>query len=145
MVGVTGYDHVGVRVSDRARALAFYAQLGFRPEDESEALTARAVYIVNDRGVRIHLICNGLPAPDNKNLLLDIPEKWPGVTHPAFIVRRIEDVLDWAARAGVEITEGPVVWDDRRITCFLRDPDRNALEFNELLRPDDPRLAAQEW
>jgi extradiol dioxygenase family protein len=42
-------------------------------------------------------------------------------------------VLDWAAREGVTITEGPVDW-GRRLTCFLRDPDGNVLEFNELRR-----------
>ena len=31
----------------------------------------------------------------------------------------------------VPITEGPVDW-GRRLTCFLRDPDGNVLEFNEL-------------
>jgi hypothetical protein len=40
-------------------------------------------------------------------------------------------VIDWAARSGVRITEGPVDW-QRRLTCFLRDPDGNVLEFNEL-------------
>ena len=42
-------------------------------------------------------------------------------------------VLDWAEREGVTITEGPVDW-GRRLTCFLRDPDGNVLEFNELRR-----------
>ncbi len=135
MVGIVGYDHVGIRVSDRVRALAFYADLGFFPEHEAQVESANAVYIVNAQGARIHLICNALPPPDGRNVLMDVPEKWPGITHPAFIVRRIQDVLDWAAAAGVEITEGPVEWDERRITCFLRDPDRNVLEFNELLAP----------
>jgi hypothetical protein len=31
----------------------------------------------------------------------------------------------------IAITEGPVDW-GRRITCFLRDPDSDVLEFNEL-------------
>jgi extradiol dioxygenase family protein len=30
------------------------------------------------------------------------------------------------------ITEGPVDWGRRR-TCFIRDPDGNVLEFNELV------------
>ena len=32
----------------------------------------------------------------------------------------------------VAITEGPHDW-GRRLTCFLRDPDGNVLEFNELV------------
>ena len=55
-----------------------------------------------------------------------------GYTHAAFIVDRLDDILAWAAERGVVNTEGPVNW-GRRITCFLRDPDGNVLEFNELI------------
>jgi catechol 2,3-dioxygenase-like lactoylglutathione lyase family enzyme len=65
--------------------------------------------------------------------MLDEPVKWPGYTHGAFVVGSLQTVLDWAAREGVTITEGPVDW-GRRLTCFLRDPDGNVLEFNELKR-----------
>ena len=41
------------------------------------------------------------------------------------------DAVRWARREGVKITEGPVDW-RRRTTCFIRDPDGNVLEFNEL-------------
>ena len=70
-------------------------------------------------------------ARDN-NILLDEPIKHPGYTHAAFIVDRLDDILAWAVERGVAITEGPVNW-GRRITCFLRDPDGNVLEFNELI------------
>jgi hypothetical protein len=65
---------------------------------------------------------------------VDRPEKWPGYTHAAFIVDSISELLEWARMADIPITEGPVVW-GRRITCFLRDPDSNVLEFNQL-QPD---------
>jgi len=82
----------------------------------------------------MNLILNGQPTPQGDNVLMDRPEKWPGYTHVAFVVERLDDVLSWAAAADIPITEGPVDW-GRRITCFLRDPDRNVLEFNEL-KPD---------
>ena len=35
----------------------------------------------------------------------------------------------------VDVTEGPlVVGNGRRRLCFIRDPDLNVLEFNEILR-----------
>jgi hypothetical protein len=38
----------------------------------------------------------------------------------------------WNGRGrDIAITEGPVDW-GRRMTCFLRDPDSNVLDFNEL-------------
>ena len=44
-----------------------------------------------------------------------------------------EEVKDWLDQAGIEITEGIHRLGPRRITLFIRDPDRNVLEFNQLL------------
>jgi lactoylglutathione lyase len=126
---ITAYDHIGIRVTDRARSLKFYEELGFL-RDAAHS-TATADEIVNAAGVRLNLIPNGVPTPQRDNVLLDRAQKWPGYTHAAFIVDRLQDVLDWAAARDIAITEGPVDW-GRRITCFLRDPDSNVLEFNEL-------------
>jgi catechol 2,3-dioxygenase-like lactoylglutathione lyase family enzyme len=122
-----GYDHVGIRVTDAARALDFYARLGFRldPEFSDDGV---AEMVAADE-TRINLIFNGVAR--SNNVLLDEPVKWPGYTHGAFVVSSLQEVVEWAAREGVEITEGPVDW-GRRLTCFLRDPDGNVLEFNEL-------------
>jgi catechol 2,3-dioxygenase-like lactoylglutathione lyase family enzyme len=130
MVGITEYDHVGIRVTDRKRAVAFYESLGF--EIVEELSDDRVAEMTVASGVRINLIFNGVTPPEGRNVLMDVPEKWPGFTHPAFIVPRLQSVLDWAEREGVTITEGPVDW-GRRLTCFLRDPDGNVLEFNELI------------
>jgi len=127
-VSVTAYDHVGLRVSNAKRALAFYADLGFALDPGYS--NDNVAEIISPAGVRINLIFNGVPR-DN-NILLDEPTKHPGYTHAAFIVDRLDDILAWAAERGVVITEGPVNW-GRRLTCFLRDPDGNVLEFNELL------------
>jgi lactoylglutathione lyase len=122
-----GYDHVGIRVTDAARALDFYARLGFRidPEFSDDGVAE----VVAADGTRINLIFNGVKR--NNNVLLDEPVKWPGYTHGAFVVESLQAVIDWAAREQVPIAEGPVDW-GRRLTCFLRDPDGNVLEFNEL-------------
>src|SRR4051794_4970896 len=122
-----GYDHVGIRVTNAARALDFYAKLGFRldPEFSSDGVAE----MVTGDGTRINLIFNGVAR--GNNVLLDEPVKWPGYTHGAFVVGSLQEVVEWAAREGVRITEGPVDW-GRRLTCFLRDPDGNVLEFNEL-------------
>ena len=119
-------------MTDRARSLTFYEQLGFRLDEEHSSQTA--LEIVNEAGVRLNLILNGQPTPQRDNVLVDRPEKWPGYTHAAFIVDSLTGVLQWAAKERITITEGPVDW-GRRITCFLRDPDSNVLEFNEL-KPD---------
>ncbi len=126
-VAITAYDHVGLRVTDARRALSFYAELGFAidPDFSNE----RVAEIVNASGIRMNLIFNGVTRENN--VLLDESQKWPGYTHAAFIVDDLCTVLKWAEKKGVKITEGPVDW-GRRLTCFLRDPDGNVLEFNEL-------------
>jgi catechol 2,3-dioxygenase-like lactoylglutathione lyase family enzyme len=129
MIRITAYDHVGIRVTDAARSIAFYEKLGFRIVD---ALSdERVAEMVTESGTRINLIFNGVRRPGNRNILMDEPVKWPGHTHPAFIVDRLASVLAWAKLEGVAITEGPHDW-GRRTTCFFRDPDGNVLEFNEL-------------
>ena len=126
---ITGYDHVGIRVSDAARALAFYARLGFLPDPDLS--NERVAEIVTRDGTRVNLIFNGEPRPGARNILLDEPVRWPGYTHGAFVVPSLGSLLEWANHHNVAITEGPVDW-GRRLTCFLRDPDGNVLEFNEL-------------
>ena len=130
---IEGYDHVGVRVSDRDRALDFYARLGFRVDPAFS--DERVAEVVAGDGTRINLIFNGVAREGARNILLDEPTKWPGYTHAAFIVASLEELLSWAAAQGIAITEGPHDW-GRRLTCFFRDPDGNVLEFNELKEPE---------
>lgn len=128
MFPITSFDHVGIRVSDRARALDFYGKLGFSIVESLSNDSVAEVVTVD--GVRLNLIFNGVARPDANNVLMDEPVKWPGHTHPAFFVDSIDHVLRWAREVGVTITEGPNDW-GRRLTCFIRDPDGNVLEFNE--------------
>jgi catechol 2,3-dioxygenase-like lactoylglutathione lyase family enzyme len=126
---IQGYDHVGIRVSDRERALDFYAKLGFALDPDYS--NDEVAEIVAADGTRINLIFNGIAQPGAHNLLLDEEVKLPGYTHAAFVIDRLGDLIAWANSDGVVITEGPVDW-GRRLTCFIRDPDGNVLEFNEL-------------
>ncbi len=125
------YDHVGIRVSNRKISLQFYQRLGFKetyriPEGEANEMVTSA-------GVRINLIFNGAKTKDQKNVLLDEAIKKPGITHPAFIIDDMNEFLDWLAKEGIKITEGPKKLGPRRISLFIRDPDGNVLEFNQLL------------
>lgn len=132
---VAAIDHVGLRVTNKERALAFYERLGFRADPDEDAPDAKALGLVNGAGARVHLIYNAAAIHEDGNLLLDHPIKWPGYTHAAFIVDDMGLLLERLREWGVEITEGPlVVGNGRRRLCFIRDPDRNVLEFNEILR-----------
>ena len=128
---ILSYDHVGIRVTDRDVSRDFYQKLGFV---ETEYLpNEQANEMETASGVRINLIMNGAKRPNNANILLDEPIKYAGITHPAFIVDDIEKLQAWLQANQIAITEGPRQFVPRRITLFIRDPDGNVLEFNQLL------------
>ena len=125
---IIDYEHVGIRVSDRLEALKFYAKLGFIeeryfPKDQaSELVTADGVYL--------NLIFNG--AKRDRNILMDEPIKYPGITHPAFIVDDLDLVLTKLRQENIQVTEGPLYLGERRRVCFIRDLDGNVLEFDQI-------------
>jgi catechol 2,3-dioxygenase-like lactoylglutathione lyase family enzyme len=136
MTRILSYEHVGIRVTDRETAVRFYKMLGFDkvldlPEHHANEMT-------NDAGVTINLIFNGVKREANRNILLDEPVKWPGMTHPAFVVDDLDALLTKLAHEGVKVTEGPHLIGERRRAFFVRDPDGNVLEFNELLAANRP-------
>jgi catechol 2,3-dioxygenase-like lactoylglutathione lyase family enzyme len=133
MFTISQYDHVGVRVTERDRAVDFYEKLGFRVEPEEDEPQFNAVGMVNDAGVRINIIYNGKVPPASNNVLMDVPDKWPGYTHYAFMVDSLAKVMEWAKENDFPITEGPIEIGGRRTVCFIRDPDGNVVEFDELL------------
>ena len=133
MFAIQRVDHVGVRVTDLNAAQKFYEQLGFAPDPAEEAPSSKARGLVNDDGVRIHLIYNGVADPCG-NVLMDVSVKRPGYTHVAFIIDDFDELVSWLTKAEITITEGPSVFGHgRRKVCFIRDPDRNVIEFNQLL------------
>lgn len=125
------FDHIGIRVSDRQQAVAFYEQLGFQEMRRFDKYEANEMETPD--GVRINLIFNGARLLHGRNPLLDEPVKLPGITHPAFIVDDLYQMKDWLDEAGIAITEGIHRIGPRRIALFIRDPDSNVLEFNQLL------------
>ncbi|MFV3076716.1 VOC family protein [Niveispirillum fermenti] len=132
---ILAYDHVGIRVTNRQRALAFYGALGFV---QSASFTSHeANEMLSPDGVRINLIFNGARRPEGRNVLLDEPVKLPGITHPAFVTDDLDALQVWLGRQGIAITEGPVRIGPRRVALFIRDPDGNVLEFNQLIQQEE--------
>ena len=127
-IAIERVDHVGIRVADTERAMAFYGMLGFElhydvPYDE-------VVIIKNARDVEINLITNADNPNDGNNILMDVADKFAGVTHLAFRVESIRETMEVLAEHGVEITQGPVKFgDDGHVSVFVRDPDRNVIEL----------------
>jgi lactoylglutathione lyase len=119
-------DHLGIRVRDLDRALAFYRILGFELRHKVD-FDAVAI-IRNDQGVEINLIINA--AKDEPNILMDVPEKHAGYTHVALRVASVAAAIEALKARDITITQGPVSFgEDGGISIFVRDPDRNVIEL----------------
>lgn len=127
-VNISGVDHLGIRVSDLDRALAFYRVLGF--ELQAKAANDAVAIVRNARDVEINLIYNANADGGGKNILMDVGEKYPGYTHVALRVESIKAAIEALRESGVRITQGPVAFgQDGHVSVFVRDPDLNVVEL----------------
>jgi lactoylglutathione lyase len=129
MKEITGINHIGIRVTSLEQARKFYEQLGF--EFLVGPIGPEPVAIMeHPSGVNINFILNADSGVTN-NVLMDISERHPGYTHMALTVTDIEAVQATIENLGIEITEGPLTLPDGGIMLFIRDQDRNVIEFHQ--------------
>lgn len=125
---VEKYDHVGIRVRDAERAIAFYKIFGF---EVLERVTFDEVVIIrNAADVEINLIVNANNPEGDHNILMDVDTKYPGHTHIALRVSSIKQTIETLKANDITITQGPVMFgSDGHVSVFVRDPDRNTVEL----------------
>lgn len=134
MIGIDRVDHIGIRITDRQRALAFYQVLGFKVLLEVDF---DAVIIVrNDADIELNLIVNGV-SNDGQNILMDVPRKHTGITHVAFRVTDFHAMLATLKKHQITPSQGPVTFGDGHVSVFVRDPDRNVIELRARMTAQD--------
>jgi len=127
-IAIERVDHIGIRVRDLDRALGFYRVLGF---DLARRAAGDDVAIVrNEHGVELNLIFNANAGDPAANILMDIPEKFPGYTHIALRVASVPATIALLQANAIAITQGPVTFGESgQVSVFVRDPDRNVIEL----------------
>ncbi|MCZ6579951.1 MAG: VOC family protein [Gammaproteobacteria bacterium] len=129
MKEISGINHIGNRVTSLELARKFNEQLGF--EFLVGPIGPEPVAIMeHPSGVNINFILNADSGVTN-NVLMDISERHPGYTHMALTVTDIEAVQATIEGLGIEITEGPITLPDGGIMIFIRDQDKNVIEFHQ--------------
>ena len=129
MKEIIGINHIGIRVTNLESARTFYEQLGFI--FMAGPMGPEPVAIMeHPSGVNINLILNA----DTKiaeNILMDATERYPGYTHVALDVNNIKSVQNTIEELGIHITEGPITLPNGGVMFFIRDQDRNVIEFHQ--------------
>ncbi len=129
---LTALNHVGIRVAERERSLAFYRKLGF--EEVAWYAAPRVAILRNTVGLELNLIVNANDANGGRNVLMDVdPVKYAGYTHAAFRVASASATAASLTELGIPISEGPVNLGGKYLALFVRDPDGNVIELGEVL------------
>jgi lactoylglutathione lyase len=127
-IAVERVDHIGIRVRNLDRALAFYRVLGFalvhRAEGDDVAI------IRNEHGMELNLIFNANAGDPAANIMMDVADKFPGYTHMALRVASVPATIAALKENDIAITQGPVSFGESgQVSVFVRDPDRNVIEL----------------
>ena len=82
-IPISGLAHIGIRVHDLERSVRFYELLGFTKT--AGPIGPEPVAILDHpSGVEVNLVLNA-PNASEPNILMDVAEKHPGITHFALL------------------------------------------------------------
>ena len=81
MLGIESVNHVGIRISDRARSTAFYERLGFEIVIDGGYDAGHPIVMRHPSGLVFNLLGQATSRA-GENVLMDEREKFPGITHP---------------------------------------------------------------
>jgi lactoylglutathione lyase len=135
MLTIEKFDHVGIRISEKAVSVAFYQTLGFSLIADAGFEQGHPIIMRNKAsGVTINLLgpstsSTSSTSSSGTNVLMDLDEKHPGYTHMALRVASMEETKAFLQEEGIPTTGS---FSFGGLTAvFIRDPDRNVIELDE--------------
>ena len=137
MLNIESVNHVGIRIRDKNVSVPFYQVLGFEFLTDAGFEDGHPIIMKHPGGVVINLL-GPATVTDGMNILMDVQEKYPGITHVALTVGSLE-----AAKRYVEEHDIPITGSfsfKGMSAIFIRDPDRNVIELDAFddSNSDDP-------
>src|SRR6266571_669077 len=117
-IPILGLAHIGIRVHDLERSVRFYELLGFTKT--AGPIGPEPVAILDHpSGVELNLVLNA-PHAEEPNVLMDVPEKHPGITHFALLCQDIMAAKGRLEAAGFSLSGGPVRFGPGAQAIFVR-------------------------
>lgn len=130
MINIQKIDHIGIRVRAKERSVAFYEMLGFHFSEDLGFDEGYPIKMHHPAGFMINLLSVGESGKD-ENILMDVVPRYTGYTHIALRVDSIEQVAKFCDEQNYTITERMEIKGMKAL--FIRDPDRNVIEFDECI------------
>jgi lactoylglutathione lyase len=125
---LTAIAHIGIRVHDLDRSLAFYSVLGFK-KTAGPMGPEPVVILMHPAGIEINLVLNAKQA-STPNVLMDVPEKSAGITHIALSCPDIAAARTALEGSGFKIKD-TANFPNGSTALFVRDPDGIVIELNQ--------------
>ena len=127
MLDIEKVDHIGIRVSSKSVSVAFYEVLGFETLSDTGFENGHPIILQHPSGVVLNLL-GPATAGDAENILMDIADKHPGITHVSFKVENMARAKAFLADLGIPLS-GEFSFKGMH-AAFIRDPDRNVIELD---------------
>ena len=127
MLNIESVNHIGIRISDKARSISFYETLGFALIQDAGFAHGHPVIMRHANGVVLNLL-GPATVSQGTNILMDVEDKHPGITHVALTVSSLDDARAFMASHDISIT-GSFSFGNMS-AIFIRDPDRNVIELD---------------
>jgi len=127
MLKIESVNHVGIRIRDKETSAKFYEVLGFEFLSDAGFEDGHPIIMKHPSGVVLNLL-GPANVGENSNILMDVDEKYTGITHFALTVESLKEAKTFLADNAIKIT-GSFSFGNMS-AIFIRDPDRNVIELD---------------
>ncbi len=127
MLDIEAVNHIGIRIKEKARSVAFFELLGFELVTDTGFENGHPIIMEHPSGVVLNLL-GPADTPGDSNILMDVDEKHTGITHVALTVSSLDRAQNFMSENNIQIT-GSFNFGNMS-AIFIRDPDRNVIELD---------------